>query len=479
MKIVYVSPEIAPFSKTGGLADVAQALPKALRALGHDVRSVMPKYPSVTRIRAVLEPAAAFPVVMHNGLQSAVAWQSDNGGVPIYFIENEVYFNRDGNYGLGNWDYPDNLERFVFFCKAVLELCKAMDFRPDVIHCNDWQTAPLPALLKLVYRQYRSDSFFTDSPCRVVFSIHNIAYQGLFPQEQWPVLTIPRGYYVNDFEYYGRINLMKSAIIHADKIHTVSETYAREIQTTEFGFGLQGVLWNRREDLRGILNGADYQEWDPAVDPHTYGIRYSADDMGGKRLIKSRLLADYGLPERDGVPLIGMTTRFVAQKGLDLLTACAEGILHLDTRLIVLGEGEHRYHDFFEWLLRTHPDRVGLYIGYNDELAHRIQAGADMFLMPSHFEPCGLTQIYSLKYGTLPIVRLTGGLADTIQDGVNGFTFFDYHPHFLYETVRRACDTYRNRPDQWEGMMRTAMGQDFSWRRSAEKIVALYGEGKN
>ena len=288
------------------------------------------------------------------------------------------------------------------------------------------------------------------------------------------MLTLPWNYYAYDFEYYGQINLMKSAIIHADIIHTVSETYAREIQTTEFGFGLQGVLQQHSRDLHGILNGVDYDEWNPAVDPHTYDIHYSPEDLSGKRKIKSKLRAQYHLPDRDDVPLIAITSRFVAQKGIDLVMAIAEGILHLDTQLIVLGEGEQRFHDFFEWLLRKYPDRMGVYIGYNNDLAHKIMAGADMFLMPSHFEPCGLTQIYSLKYGTLPIVRLTGGLADTIRDGVNGFTFFDYTPHFFYESVRRACDVFKHRKGQWRRMMRKGMGQDFSWRRSAEKILDMY-----
>lgn len=476
MKILYVSPEIAPFSKTGGLADVAMALPKAVKAMGHDIRTIMPKYPSVARAEGVMVKVAAFNVLMHNGIQGAVVHGAENRGVPICFIENEAYFNRNGNYGIGNQDYPDNLERFVFFCKAVLEYCKAVDFAPDVIHCNDWQTAALPAIVKLIYRNYRNDSFFAGKP-RIVFSIHNSAYQGLFPEDQWPILTLPRNYYTYDFEFHGRINLMKSAVIHADIIHTVSETYAREIQTTEFGFGLQGVLQNRREHLYGILNGVDYEDWNPAVDPHTYGIHYSVDDMAGKRGIKSLLRSEYQLSDRDDIPLIALTARFVAQKGIDLVMAVAEGILQLDTQLIVLGEGEPHYHAFFEWLLGKYPDRVGLYIGYNNELAHKIQAGADMFLMPSHFEPCGLTQMYSLKYGTLPIVRLTGGLADTIQDGVNGFTFFDYNAHFFYEAVRRACDVFRNRNEHWRQMMQTAMKQDFSWQRSAEKIVDMYRRG--
>ncbi|MDX9786618.1 MAG: glycogen synthase GlgA [Desulfobacterales bacterium] len=473
MKILFVSPEIAPFAKTGGLADVARALPKAIRTLGHDIRSVMPKYPSVSRSGAILRPVASFFVPMHNGRQKAVVHRAENDGVPIYFVENEAYFNRDGHYGIGNWDYPDNLERFVFFCKAALAYCQADGFSPDIIHCNDWQTASLPAILKLRYRKNAGTPVFSNAPA-TIFSIHNSAYQGLFPASQWPVLTLPDSYYTYDFEYYGQINLMKSAVIHADILHTVSETYAREIQTTEFGFGLQGVFQQRSDDFYGILNGVDYDEWNPAIDPHTYGIQYSPDDLSGKQAIRSRLRAEFHLPDRDDFPLIGMTSRLVAQKGIDLITACAEGILHLGAQLIMLGDGEHRYRDFFEWLLRKYPDQVGVYIGYNNDLAHKIIAGADLFLMPSHFEPCGLTQIYSLKYGTLPVVRLTGGLADTIRDGVNGFTFFDYSPHFFYEAVKRACTVFRHGKNQWRRMMATAMNEDFSWQRSAEKILDMY-----
>jgi starch synthase len=395
--------------------------------------------------------------------------------VPTYFIENEAYFNREEFYGLGDEDYPDNLERFVFFCKAALECCKATEFAPDVIHCNDWQTAVLPAMLKATYAAYHKDPFFNPIP-KLVYSIHNISYQGRFPEDQWPILSLPRSYYTYDFEFYGQINLTKSAIHLADAITTVSETYAREIQTTDFGFGLQDDLQARKEDLYGILNGADYQQWSPDADPYTYGIHYSADDLSGKRRIKSKLRADYQLPDSADLPIIGMTTRFVEQKGIDLITECAEKILQLDTQMIVLGSGEPRYHDFFEWLRRSYPDRVGIYIGFNNELAHKIEAGADIFLMPSLFEPCGLNQIYSLKYGTLPIVRLTGGLADTIQDDVNGFTFFDFNADAFLNTVNRAIDVYRNHPDVWEKMMITGMGQDFSWQTSAEKYLAVYSK---
>ena len=478
MKILYVSPEIAPFAKTGGLADVAQALPKAVKELGHDIRTVMPKYLSVADQGLTMERVTPFSVQMHNGLHGAVLWQAENGSVPTYFIENEAYFYREEFYGLGDWNYPDNLERFVFFCKAALECCKAVDFAPDVIHCNDWQTAALPAMLKATYAAYRKDPFFNPVP-KVAYSIHNISYQGRFPEDHWPILSLPRSYYTYDFEFYGQINLTKSAIQLADAITTVSETYAREIQTTDFGFGLQDVLQRRKENLYGILNGVDYQEWCPESDPYTYGIHYTADDMSGKRRIKSKLRKEYGLPDTDDVPLIGMTTRFVEQKGIDLVTECAERILQLDTQMIVLGSGDQRYHDFFEWLRRSYPDRVGIYIGFNNGLAHRIEAGADIFLMPSLFEPCGLNQIYSLRYGTLPIVRLTGGLADTIEDGVNGFTFFDFTAHFFFDAVQRAIDVYRNHPDRWKQMMITAMGQDFSWKKSAEKYLDVYDKTLN
>ena len=475
MKILYVSSEITPFAKTGGLADVGQALPKAVKALGHDIRTVMPKYLSIAEQNLALERVTQFTVQMHNGLQGAVLWKTENDSVPTYFIENEAYFNREEFYRLGDEDYPDNLERFVFFCKAALECCKAIDFAPDVIHCNDWQTAVLPAMLKATYAAYHKDPFFNPIP-KLVYAIHNISYQGRFPEDQWPILSLPRSYYTYDFEFYGQINLTKSAIHLADAITTVSDTYAREIQTTDFGFGLQETLQARKEDLYGILNGVDYQQWSPDTDSYTYGIHYSADDLSGKRRIKSKLRAEYQLPDSDDLPLIGMTTRFVEQKGIDLITECAEKILQLDTQMIVLGSGEPRYHDFFEWLRRSYPDRVGIYIGFNNELAHRIEAGADIFLMPSLFEPCGLNQIYSLKYGTLPIVRLTGGLADTIEDGVNGFTFFDFTVHYFFDAAQRAIEVYRKHPDRWKQLMITGMGQDFSWEKSAEKYLAVYNQ---
>ena len=473
MKILFISPEIAPFAKTGGLADVAQALPEAVNALGHDIRTMMPKYLSLVEQNLDMQRIADLTVQTHNGLHGAGVWQTENNGVPTYFVENDVFFNREAFYGLGDWNYPDNLDRFVFFCKAALGCCKAIDFLPDVIHCNDWQTAVMPAMLKATYAGYRQDDFFLPMP-KLVYTIHNISYQGRFSEDQWPILSLPRGYYTNDFEFFGQINLTKSAIHLADAVTTVSETYAREIQETDFGFGLQDILQKNSAKLVGILNGVDYRSWSPEVDPHTYGIHYSAEDLSGKYRIKKQLRAEYGLPVRDDVPLIGVISRLVEQKGIDLIKDCAERILQLDTQMIVLGSGDPQYHDFFEWLRQRYPDRVGVYIGFNNALAHRIEAGADMFLMPSLFEPCGLNQIYSLKYGTLPIVRQTGGLADSIQDGVNGFTFFDFNAHFFFDAVKRAVDGFRDRPERWDAMVTTAMAQDFSWKRSAEKYLTVY-----
>lgn len=474
MKIFFVSPEIAPFAKTGGLAEVSYALPKALRDLGHDVRAVMPKYDGVQDAGIPIAPLGRIAVQMPDGTQEARIGYAENSGVPTYFIENETYFHRDHYYGVGSSDYPDNLERFVFFCKAAIECLMFIGFSPEIIHCNDWQTAPLPAILKLTYAGYRQEPFFSPLPRRIL-SIHNLAYQGRFPESLWPVLSLPRRYYTYDFEFFGQINLMKGGIHFADLIHTVSPTYAWEIQHTEFGFGLQEVLRQKKDRIRGILNGVDTDSWNPERDPFTYGIHFSARDLSGKRLVKSALRSAFQLPDRDETPLLGLTSRFVAQKGLDLVMACAERILdELDTQLIVLGEGEHRYQDFFEWLHQTYPDRVRIYIGFDNGLAHRIMAGSDIFLMPSHFEPCGLSQIYSLRYGTLPVVRLTGGLADTIQEGENGFTFFDYTADAFFDAVKRAVERFRHQPENWRRMMTTAMNQDFSWKKRAEAYIDMY-----
>lgn len=473
MKILYLSPEIAPFAKTGGLADVARSLPAAIEGLGHEIRTMMPLYFHIHKDAAPMDQILEFTVGMHDGLRMASLWKTEGGGVPVYFIANDAYFFRDGLYGIDDWDYPDNLERFVFFCRAALEACRRLDFLPDVIHCNDWQTAALPAILKLTYGMYRKDLFF-DQPPGTVYSIHNLSYQGRFTEDQWPVLSLPRSYYTYDFEFWGQINLSKGAIHFSDAITTVSETYAREIRETEFGYGLQGSLENRRADLFGILNGVDYGEWSPEVDPYTWGIHYSADDLSGKRKIKSRLRAEYGLPDEEGVPLIGLIARFVQQKGIDLIAECAEQILHLGTQLILLGSGDPHYRDRFEALRQAYPDRVAVYIGFNNALAHRIEAGADIFLMPSHFEPCGLNQIYSLTYGTLPVVRLTGGLADTIRDRENGFSFSDYGVFPFFEAVRRAVTTFRDQPDEWKKMVQTAMMEDHSWQQSAEKYIDVY-----
>lgn len=473
MKILYLSPEVAPFAKTGGLADAAGALPRAVRTKGHDIRVVTPRYLELTLPEVDANGIRSLSVGMHDGLHAARVLPAEKEAVPVLFVENEEYFLRDGYYGLGNRDYADNLERFVFFCKAALEACRETGFSPDVVHCNDWQTAALPALLKVVYGAYRKDPFFDPLP-KTVYSIHNLSYQGRFPGARWPVLTLPDRYFHRDFEFYGDVNLSKGAIQFADAVTTVSPTYAREIRKSEFGFGLEGCLENRRSDLYGILNGADDAEWSPEDDVHTFGLHYSADDLSGKRKIRSKLRAEYGMADRRDVPLIGVVSRLIEQKGIDLMVECAERILGLDTQWILLGSGEPRYENFFESLGRRHPDRVAVHLGFHEGLAHRIEAAADLFLMPSLFEPCGLSQIYSLRYGTLPVVRSTGGLADTVREGKNGFSFDKFSGPDFFDAVRRAVETYRHRPEKWERMMRSAMKEDHSWDRAAGEYIAVY-----
>lgn len=473
MNILYISPEIAPFAKTGGLADVASALPQAIRKLGHDIRAVMPRYATATTPNAWRLPLGPVEIHLHDGVHRAVIWQDQAGDVPVYQLQNSEYFNRQGIYGEGGRDYDDNLTRFVFFCRAALQCCRSIGFEPDIIHANDWQTALTPALVGQSMDEGIPKALFFKRP-GLVFSIHNISYQGVYPESFWPLLTLDRRFYPYDFEYYGQISLMKGALQLSDAIHTVSRTYAREIQETELGFGLQGVLHHRKDRIFGILNGVDYKHWSPETDDYTFGIHYSPQDLSGKRRIKSRLREQYGLPDIEDAPLIGLVSRMVAQKGMDLVMECGERMLWQNTQLIVLGFGEQRYHDYFQWLAATYPDRARLYIGFNNELAHQIEAACDLFLMPSRFEPCGLNQLYSLKYGTLPIVRRTGGLADTIVDGENGFSFDDYSADALLNAVARACGVFRTDPEGWRRMVVHAMNQDYSWKTSARQYLDMY-----
>ncbi len=475
LKVLFIASEVAPFRKTGGLADVAGALPKALNARGIDVRVVMPLYGGMKWTD--LEPLdGMLAVPMYGGsLRAGVRLGRLPGSdVPIYFLEYNRFFDRPYLYGPPGQAYPDNLERFTLLARGSLELCKALGFIPDIVHANDWQAALAPAYLNTV--EWAQPLHGAAS----VFTIHNLAYQGNFDGGSMFITGLGREHYrPGEFEHYGDVNLMKGAIAHSTMLSTVSPTYAREVQTTEYGFGLDGVLSGRRADLRGILNGIDFHEWNPAADPHL-AEPFDIDRLGGKAACKAALQREVGLPARPGTPLFGVIGRLTSQKGFDVLAHALETLLKWDLQVVLLGSGDPEAEKFFAALAYQRGDKFRAYIGFDDGLAHRIEAGSDFFLMPSRFEPCGLNQMYSLRYGTLPIVRATGGLIDTVQNydeakgSGTGFMFGDLTVSGLTNTIGWAMSTYFDRPDHIERMRRTAMAQDFSWSRAAGEYEQLY-----
>ncbi len=475
MKILFAASEVFPFAKTGGLADVAASLPSALKALGHDVRVIMPRYRSVERAGISFDETGKKVHVrvgeqIHTGSLALAALPS---GVPVYLVGYDPYFDREGLYGPGKGDYPDNASRFIFFSRAILDAVKSLDFVPDILHLNDWQTA----LTALYLKNDRGIAPYHGIAS--VFTIHNLGYQGLFRRDDLPLTGLgwemftPRG-----IEFYGKINFLKAGLIAADRITTVSRRYAEEIQTPEYGYGLEGVLQERSQDLVGILNGVDYSCWDPKIDP-LIPARYSPDRLSGKTVCKQALLKAFGLRGPENRPLIGCVSRLTSQKGFDLIVDSAQELLAMDLSLVVLGDGEEQYRSGLAELVEASSDRFGLHVGYDNALAHLIEAGADFFLMPSRYEPCGLNQMYSLKYGTIPIVRATGGLADTITSfdagkcSGNGFKFSDYSPAALVQTLQEGLAAYRD-PAAWKSLMANAMDCDFSWDRSAREYVTLY-----
>lgn len=494
LRVLVVASEVVGFAKTGGLADVAGSLPRALARGGNQVAVVMPLYASVRRSKQPIEKTGiTIPVPMGDRVLATRLYRSrlPNSDVPIYFVEHPPFFERDdpdsgrslyqqtmpGGY---KSDYPDNAERFVFFCRAVLEAVPAIGFTPDVIHANDWQTGLIPPYLSELYRTRPGYQ-----RTRSVFTIHNIAYQGMFPRDVMRLTGLP-GWLFNhaQLEYHGHLNFMKSGIVFADAVNTVSPTYAGEIQTAEFGCGLEGLLQGVRRKLSGIVNGVDYDEWDPSIDRHIAAI-YTPDTVAaGKAACKADLQNRFKLPQKPDAPVLGVVARLVSQKGIDLILSAAPGFLEtLGCQMVFLGDGDPEYHEQLEGFQRRHPDQVGVYLGFSNTLAHAIEAGSDLFLMPSRYEPCGLNQIYSLRYGTPPVVRSTGGLADTVVNATEenlaagtatGFAFNDYTAHALYETVRWALELYRDRPDDFAGVARTAMAQDWSWDRSAVEYENLY-----
>jgi starch synthase len=480
LRILFVSSEVVPFSKTGGLADVAGSLPKSLRRLGHDVVVATPRYADVGVEKWDLETTLEDVAVDLAGVRRAFAVRRTDlpgSAVPIYFIEYNDFFDRKGLYAVNGVDYPDNAERMSFFSMAALETVKALGWKPDVIHANDWHTGLIPTYLKTLLA---AEPFF--SATATVFTVHNMGYQGNFQRDKFPATGLEWDQFNSErLEFYGSFNMMKGGLLDAEIVTTVSPTYAKEIQTEEMGHGLDGVLRKRAADLHGVLNGVDYEVWSPENDA-LIPRRYSPKDVAaGKKENKSALLAKLGLPDR-GAPVIGMISRLADQKGFDILAEAFPGVLETGAQVVVLGTGDATYERLLATAQSAGNGNVSATIGFDNGLAHQIEAGSDMFLMPSRYEPCGLNQMYSLRYGTIPIVRKTGGLADSIANAsdaaiakgtATGFVFAPYTGKALLAAVKKAVKTFGNRR-AWDSLVKSAMAQDFSWDASAKKYVALY-----
>jgi len=470
-KVLFVSSEVDPFAKSGGLADVAASLPKALNGLDIDTRVVMPKYKSIPKKYVdQMKYLGYIYVDISWRHQFCAIMQYESDGVIYYFIDNEYYFGREGYYG-----YFDEAERFDFFSKAVLSMLPFINFKPDVIHCNDWQTGVVSLLLKA---HYKSNDFYKD--IKTVFTIHNLKYQGVFPKEVLgEVLGLGWEYFTPDgIEFFDDINYLKAGIVYSDIITTVSKTYAEEIKTDFYGEKLNNVLYKRSEDLYGILNGIDMEKNNPETDDRIFA-NYSVHNLEGKLTNKQMLQKSLGLQERIDIPLIGIISRLVDQKGFDLINYVMEDILRMDIQLVILGAGEYRYEEALRHFQKIYPGKLSVNLKYDTVLSQRIYAGSDMFLMPSLFEPCGLSQMFSLRYGTIPIVRETGGLKDTIQqyDEIthegNGFTFTRYNAHDMLYAIKEAVHFYYHR-STWRYLMKKGMETDFSWKKSAKEYIEIY-----
>src|ERR1700733_164560 len=447
MHIAFAASECVPFSKTGGLADVVGALPRALVAAGHQVSVYVPRYRQ-TKLADARTVVRSITVPFDDRYRfCSVVTGGSHSGVNFYFVDYPPYFDREALYGTSAGDYPDNAERFALFSRAVLEASKILGV-PNVFHCHDWQSALIPVLLRT---QYAEDPAFRDAS--TVFTIHNMGYQGLFPPDTLPLLTLPWDLLAIDkMEFFGQVNFLKGALVYADFITTVSRKYSHEIQTAEFGFGLEGVLRDRASTVSGILNGVDYDEWSPQADKFI-AAKYSPQDLLGKAQCKQDLLTAFGVKAADAkVPVIGIVSRFAAQKGFDLIAQIMDRLAREEMILVVLGTGDKLYEEMFQRLNKQFPNKIAIKVAYDNATAHKIEAGADMFLMPSRYEPCGLNQIYSLKYGTVPVVRATGGLDDTIEayDSTTGrgtgFKFQAYDGAALLAAIEQALAIFKNEP---------------------------------
>ncbi|MDA8077468.1 MAG: glycogen synthase GlgA [Nitrospiraceae bacterium] len=474
MRILIATPEAAPYVKTGGLADVAGSLLRELRGRGIEASLILPLYREIREHFRLFEAGKTITLAMGDAALGGSIRTSDESSCPeAYFIECDGLFDRPELYGTPAGDYPDNAVRFAFFARGILETCIAMGLAPDVIHCNDWQTGLLPLYLKAFYRKsplLRSTA--------VLFTIHNMGYQGIFPKSDLAQTGIGADFFHPDgVEFYGKINYMKAGLEYADLLSTVSETYAREILEKENGFGLEGVLRQRRDDICGILNGVDYTVWDPSGDT-SLPAAYSAENRKGKAVCKKLLLKATGLNGTDR-PLFGMVNRFSSQKGIDLFAAALDGLLAMDIRIVVLGKGDEYYQDMLREAVERSCGRVFLRTGFDETFAHLVYAGCDFLLMPSRYEPCGLGQLIAMRYGAIPVARHTGGLADTIRDyarspsKATGFLFFEYTPEALTEAVGTALEVYGD-ARKFGRIVSNAMREDFSWSLSAGRYIALY-----
>ncbi|MDD5439845.1 MAG: glycogen synthase GlgA [Candidatus Omnitrophica bacterium] len=477
LNVLFVSSEVAPYAKTGGLADVASALPKALMHRVANIRVIMPLYRCIRKSGySLYKIAAGVTHPLLGNLPHFDVYANHQHGIETYFIEHRKYFDRDELYGTSRGDYPDNAVRFSFFSKAVLAFLKTRDISFDIIHCHDWQTALVP-----FYRRFKLDNDPFYQNMRVLYTVHNLAYQGQFHRWLLGRLDIPKKFFnMHALEFYRKINFMKSGILYADAVNTVSKGYAREILTEEYGCGLHGLLKARKEYLFGITNGADYSEWDPMIDPYIKE-QYSIGSHKAKEDDKRDLLESVGLPAEEGLarPVIGVIARFAWQKGIDLLVDIIDDLVALGAQVVILGKGEAKYENLLRQCSRRHPRNVALIVQFNNSLAHKIEAGADIFLMPSRYEPCGLNQMYSLKYGTIPVVRATGGLDDVIIDydedaeQGNGFKFYSAEGRDFLHAVKRALNRYQDKL-VWQALVSRAMQEDFSWDHAAREYVSLY-----
>ncbi len=476
MKVLFATSEISPFSRAGGLAEVSHALPLALARSGHEVFVATPRYRQARSVKPPLKPLDTILEVPISWMKKpAQVYQAGlEDLVTVYLIGRDDLYDRDGLYGNEYGDYQDNAERFIFFSRAVLELCLALNLKPDIIHCNDWQTGLIPVYLKTLY---------ADTPSlrstASLFTIHNLGYQGLFWHYDlhltglgWELFT-PRA-----LEFFGKLNLMKGGIVFADTLNTVSPNYRKEILTPANGFGLEGILKTRENDLYAVLNGVDSQVWEPSKDPFL-PVPYTSSNLENKKICKSHLQGLFHLKKKGELPIIAIISKLLDRKGLDLVSQFFPRLMELDLQIILMGQGAEQYQSWAMEMVEKYPGLIGLEMGYNEPLAHQIQAGADILLMPSRYEPCGLDQLYALKYGTIPIVRAVGGLEDTVEDydpqndQGTGFKFKEYEWEKLFQTIQRALSVFRDKP-RWKRLIQRAMNQDFSWEKSASQYESLY-----